>query len=229
MGITFCSEKITELAKAMILVQEMIEPASKDGQNASTDSNYATLNSVVHVSKAAMLKFGIWHTQYPVPAKPGHLGLVTKIVHSESGQWQASLIVMPLPQNDPQGYGSAITYARRYGLSALVGIITENDDDAELACGRTNHSKPSFTPSKTRPKSSEKPAKRDPQMSSIGNENITKLPHLDGVKYENGKTQDGKICVFAKGNTHSKKEFLKTAGFHWDGNKKLWWRSADAA
>lgn len=57
------------------------------------------------------------------------MGLVTKLTHAESGQWQSSLMVMPLPKADPQGYGSAMTYFRRYALSALIGIVTEEDDD----------------------------------------------------------------------------------------------------
>ena len=68
-------------------------------------------------------------TQFPVNVgMVNTLGLVTKLVHIASGQWQSSLLVMPLPKNDPQGYGSALTYARRYGLCALVGIVTEDDD-----------------------------------------------------------------------------------------------------
>ena len=67
----------------------------------------------MEVCRNAMLSHGIWMTQYPVSVEAGHLGLVTKIVHAASGQWQSSLIEMPLPKNDPQGYGSAITYARR--------------------------------------------------------------------------------------------------------------------
>jgi hypothetical protein len=69
--------------------------------------------------------------QVPVAVEAGHLGLMTKLVHGESGQWQSSLMVMPLPKNDPQGYGSALTYARRYGLATLVGLVSETDDDGD--------------------------------------------------------------------------------------------------
>ena len=84
-----------------------------------------------------LLAHGIWMTQLPVPAPvelgPGHIGLLTKLTHAESGQWQSSLAVVPLPKADPQGMGSAITYARRYALTAMLGIITEEDDDGEAA------------------------------------------------------------------------------------------------
>jgi len=132
-----CSESITKLAKAMLGVQKVVGPAFKDKFNGFTQSKYATLNSVMEACGEALSNAGIWVTQYPVPvdgSNSSHLGLVTKIVHAESGEWQSSLLVMPLPKNDPQGYGSALTYARRYGLSALVGIVTEDDDDGNNAC-----------------------------------------------------------------------------------------------
>ncbi len=142
MEVTLSSENVTELAKSMINVQRELVPALKDGTNDYTQSSYATLKSVMEVCKSILISHGIWLTQYPIPVAGGNLGLVTKIVHAASGQWQSSLIEMPLSKNDPQGYGSAITYARRYGLSALIGIITE-DDDAEAAMGReqTNQQK----------------------------------------------------------------------------------------
>ena len=127
------SPEITELAEAMIQVQQTLSPALKDAENTFTNSRYATLHSVMNACRDALLEHGIWLTQYPVSVEADQLGLVTKIVHAETGQWQASLLTMPLPKKDPQGYGSAMTYARRYGLSALIGIVTENDDDGEMA------------------------------------------------------------------------------------------------
>jgi ERF superfamily. len=68
----------------------------------------------------ALIQNGIWLCQYPVPVEqPNAIGLVTKLTHAESGQWQSSLAVVPLPKADPQGMGSAITYARRYALESL--------------------------------------------------------------------------------------------------------------
>lgn len=117
-----CAEKITNLAKAMLEVQKVVRPACKDKINSFTQSRYATLKSVMEACSEALINAGIWVTQYPVPVDGdgAQLGLVTKLVHAESGEWQESLLVMPLSKTDPQGYGSALTYARRYGLSALA-------------------------------------------------------------------------------------------------------------
>lgn len=225
MEITLCSDKITELAKTMISVQQELTPALKDGKNTYTNSSYATLSSVMEVCRAALLNHGIWMTQYPIAVEKGHLGLVTKIIHAATGQWQSSLIVMPLLKNDPQGYGSAMTYARRYGVSAILGIITE-DDDAESAMQRGQTQNHEIKPGKNGSKSPSRSSKNAPQDSGPETESC---PRLDGVNYRKQKAKDGRECVLALGNTHSKKEFLKSAGFHWDGDQKVWWRYANAA
>ena len=225
MELQMSSPKITELAEAMIQVQQALSPALKDAENSFTNSRYATLHSIMNACRDALLEHGIWLTQYPVSVEANQLGLVTKVVHAETGQWQYSLLTMPLPKNDPQGYGSAMTYARRYGLSALVGIVTENDDDGELAKLNGNL----ITPSEKAvyaPQESEQQANRDVPGGNLHGGN---LPRLDGVQYRNGTANDGKQCVLATGDTHSKKEFLRKAGFRWDGTHKVWWRYSNAA
>lgn len=104
--------------------------------NPFTKSRYATLNSVMDSCRQALLDNGIWLCQYPVPVESGCLGLVTKLTHAESGQWQASLAVVPLPRADPQGVGISMTYIRRYALSAMLGIVTEEDTDGEFPKNR---------------------------------------------------------------------------------------------
>ncbi|MGE4297900.1 MAG: ERF family protein [Desulfovibrionaceae bacterium] len=198
----FTSPEITHLAKAMLHVHKALPIAQKDRENPFTKSRYATLNSVVETCREALLAQGVWVSQYPVPAEIGHLGLVTKLVHAESGEWQSSLLVMPLPKADPQGYGSALTYARRYALSTLVGLVTELDDDAQAA-----------TPNRV-------PQTDTPTRS---------LPRLDGVQYQSVPAQDGRECITASGDTRGKREMLKGAGFRWDPERKVWWRYADLA
>ncbi len=202
-----CSPEITELAKAMIKVQQSLTPALKDQLNPFTKSRYATLNSVIDACRETLISNGIWVAQYPVSTEQGHIGLVTKLIHVESGQWQSSLMVMPLPKNDPQGYGSALTYARRYGLATLIGLTTESDDDAEGAMPRK--------PNNEHGKSSQPPI-------SLG-------PQLAGVKYQPVQAQDGRSCIKAIGATRSKADLLKKAGFRWDQKQKIWWKFADIA
>jgi hypothetical protein len=119
-----------------------------------------------------------------------------------------------------------MTYARRYGLSALVGIVTENDDDGELASRQREPHDSSFSLRKHGMNSGHSQPKPVAQSNPPG---MTNLPRLDGVQYRKGTANDGKQCVLATGETHSKKEFLRKAGFRWDGARKVWWRYADAA
>lgn len=208
----FSSPEINELARGMLKVQEALAPATKDARNSFSNSRYASLNSVIDTCREALIVQSIWAVQYPVPVEAGHLGLVTKLVHGESGQWQSSLMVMPLPKNDPQGYGSALTYARRYGLATLVGLVSEPDDDAEGAMPQRNRP----------PKASES---RKPTASTAADP-LAALPKIDGVEYQTVNASNGRLCVTASGDVRNKRPFLQEAGFRWDGNRKIWWRYA---
>ena len=231
----FCSEDIRELAGAMLKAQAEIEPAVKDAENPFAKSKYATLNSVVAASRDALLKHGLWLVQYPVPAEPGHLGLATKITHAASGQWQSSLLVMPLPKMDPQGYGSALTYARRYALAALVGLVTE-DDDAESACGRGRKEGRNKLNGKkvndggqavaAQAQAEVKAGSKDDADSERTREILQTLPKLEGISYQTARAADGKIYVIATGHTAAKKEILSSTGFRWNPDRKIWWKYA---
>ncbi len=228
---SFCSDQIRELAQALIKVQEQLQPATKDANNPFTKSKYATLNSVMDSCRDALLSNGIWLCQYPVPAEPGYLGLVTKLTHAESGQWQSSLAVVPLPKADPQGVGISMTYMRRYALSAMLGIVTEEDTDGELNPDKLNRpqkQKNAVNASqrgKTTQDDSGQAKKVSPPLNRMS-EGLSQLPRLDGVSYEIVSAQDGRECILATGNTAAKKEQLSAAGFHWNPQRKIWWKYA---
>ena len=221
-----CSHEITELAKALVNVQRELQPAIKDAKNPFTKSNYATLNSVMESCRDALLANGIWLCQYPVPVDVANsIGLATKLTHVESGQWQSSLAVVPLPKADPQGMGSAITYARRYALTAMLGMVTEDDDgEAAKIDHRANARTKRETQGQRNSRVESKPMPANPFEDQLAN-----LPKLDGVAYQIVPAQDGRQCVIATGNTHPKKEILSGAGFRWNAERKLWWKYADAA
>ena len=225
------SEEISEIAKALINVQRQLQPATKDANNPFTKSKYATLNSVMDSCRDALLSNGIWLCQYPVPAEPGYLGLVTKLTHAESGQWQASLAVVPLPKADPQGVGISMTYMRRYALSAMLGIVTEEDTDGEFASGKPNRpqSQKNAVAAPQRVKTTHDESEQAKKISSASNqtsEGLSTLPHLDEISYQIVSAQDGRECVLATGNTAAKKEQLSAAGFHWNSQRKIWWKYA---
>ena len=212
------SQDITELAKALLAVQSQLQPALKDAENPFTKSSYATLNSVMDTCRAALLANGILMTQFPVPVETGHLGLATKLIHTESGQWHSSLAVVPLPKADPQGYGSAQTYARRYALCAMLGIVTE-DDDGEGA-KMPQSARKSRTPAHERNQARNTPPAREENSG---------LPKIDGITYRSITSTDGRSCIIASGNTQPKKEMLMGLGVKWNAQRNMWWKYADAA
>ena len=228
------SENITDLAKALLDVQRTVQPVAKDAENPFTKSWYASLNSVMDACRNALIENGIWLCQYPVPVEqPNSLGLVTKLTHAESGQWQSSLAVVPLPKADPQGMGSAMTYARRYALTAMLGMVTEDDDGEGAKNGKKFPSRPKLP---TIASESQKVRQRDPfitnSISTPSNRpsaSLESLPPLEGVTYQQVTAQDGRPCIIAIGNTQAKRELLTGSGFRWNPQRKLWWKYVDAA
>lgn len=121
------SADIAALAEAMAKAQTTIEGAIKDSANPHFKSKYADLASVWTAWQKVGPANGLAVMQFPGECAAGHMAMTTLVTHS-SGQWIKSSLSIPLAKVDAQGYGSATTYARRYALSAAVGIAPEDDD-----------------------------------------------------------------------------------------------------
>lgn len=133
------SESINELAKALCLAQKEIEPAHKNKTNPFFNSGYADLSAIWGSCKDILSNHGLCVVQTTDRDEYG-IALVTTLIHT-SGQWiEGNYPIVTLKQ-EPQSLGSAVTYARRYALMSIVGIVTDEDDDAENAMDR-NGSKP---------------------------------------------------------------------------------------
>lgn len=128
----FQSDNIADLAKAIVAAQCKVVPAVKDHVNPFFKSKYADLPSVWEAAEPFRAA-GVAITQSPVEAPDGYIILDTQLSHT-SGQWMRSRLKLRVAKDDPQGYGSALTYARRYALGCMTGIVTEEDDDANAAC-----------------------------------------------------------------------------------------------
>jgi hypothetical protein len=124
------SENINELMSALSKAQGKIQPASKDKANPFFKSKYADLSSVWEACRECLSENRLAVTQTISHNSDGML-LVTTLGHS-SGQWIKSEMPIIVSKQDPQTIGSAITYYRRYCLSAIVGVAPE-DDDGEKA------------------------------------------------------------------------------------------------
>lgn len=132
------SETITELAKALAKAQAAIEPASKSSENPHFRSKYADLSSVWAACRKPLTDNGLSVVQMPVDAPtPGSVALTTLLLHT-SGEYISSTVSAPLTKQDAQGIGSALTYLRRYALSAIIGVVADDDDDGNAASPRQN-------------------------------------------------------------------------------------------
>lgn len=130
------SEQINELAAALAKAQAMIKGAVKDANNPFFKTQYADLTSVWDACRDALTKNGLSVIQCPEQSDIGGIAIETTLLHS-SGQFITSRYVMPVKNSsDAQAVGSAITYARRYALSAMVGVAPTDDDDGNNAAGK---------------------------------------------------------------------------------------------
>jgi len=120
------SESIAELAKALNAFQSEVSGAKKSANNPFFKSKYADLQEVINCAKDALHNNGLSVSQFPI-AEDGRAGVETILMHS-SGEFIASSLMLSVAKNDPQGMGSAITYARRYAYQAVLGIPSEDDD-----------------------------------------------------------------------------------------------------
>lgn len=132
----FQSEQIGNIAKALCAAQGEITFALKDSTAdmgmKGGKRKYADLQSVLDAIKPALAKNELAYTQQTMPSTEG-IALRTTLMHS-SGEWVAGVIALPIDRmGGIQGMGSALTYARRYALSALVGVAPDEDDDGQAA------------------------------------------------------------------------------------------------
>ena len=137
------SDDIKELALALSKTQSILKGALKDSNNPFFKSKYADLASVWDACREPLAANGLSVVQMPCNDTPDSVALETILMHT-SGQWISSVFSMPVSKHDAQAVGSAITYARRYALAAVVGIAPE-DDDGNLASGKSETAKPAYS------------------------------------------------------------------------------------
>ena len=127
------SETLTEFSKAFAQTQQEMKQPLKDANNPFFKSKYVPLENVVEAITESASKNGLSFTQFPSSDEDGNVTVGTLVMHS-SGEWiEYDPIKMKPVKNDPQSIGSAITYAKRYALSAIFGITSDQDDDGNEA------------------------------------------------------------------------------------------------
>lgn len=145
------TETAGALAAALAKAQGEISNATFNKTNPHFKSKYADLASIRDAVTPALSKHGLSVTQL-TDFTGERFVLRTRLMHS-AGEYVESSYPLPLAADKPQVMGSAISYARRYSLAAIIGIASEEDDDAEGAEGRTSgngHAEPRRTATATK-------------------------------------------------------------------------------
>ena len=126
------------LYTAIYGLQSEIGTISKTASNPFFKSKYADYAGIMETLQPLLTKYGLIVLQ-PVTEQ----GINTKVIHAETGDYvESHTPIICKEANNPQALGSAITYARRYGLSALLNLVTDEDDDGNAATGHRTNGKP---------------------------------------------------------------------------------------
>jgi hypothetical protein len=178
------SQTIGKISEALAKAQGQMKPAVYDLTNPHFRSKYASLASIMEACRSALSANGIAIIQgTSVETEPLRVNVTTILTHL-SGEWFKETLSIRPAKDDAQGIGSSITYARRYGLSALVGIVADEDDDAETAVGRPTtvpSPKPVLTTVK---KVAAQPKVTNPEKVAT---NKNDSPQVDPTKVETSK------------------------------------------
>lgn len=115
------------ISAALVKAQKAFGPALKTSQNPHFKSRYADLSACVEAVVEALNDNGIALTQHTEPSERGVV-VETVLIHDSGEEMLFGKLFVPSTKNDAQGYGSALTYARRYSLMAACGLAPEDDD-----------------------------------------------------------------------------------------------------
>ena len=129
------SDSISELSKALAKFQAEVKQPLKDKNNPFFRSKYVPLENVVEAITQEAPNHGLSFVQWALNDEQGRVGVATMLMH-ESGEWiEFDSVHMKADKETAQGAGALITYLKRYSLSAVFGITSDQDDDGNSASG----------------------------------------------------------------------------------------------
>jgi hypothetical protein len=157
------------LMGALAKAQGEFKPLEKDCINTHFQSRYASLNACLAAVREALSSNKLAVVQIP-GSKTGSVNVETFIFH-ESGQWISGVFWMPAEKLTAHGFGSALTYCRRYALCSMLGLAAEEDDDGNLAMkGNTSSTTPvggKYVPPRQQREKDEPKLKLTPEQSAM--------------------------------------------------------------
>lgn len=127
--------ELDKIAAALVKAQAEFQNPSFDSQNPHFRSKFASLKAVRSAVIPVFTKHGIFVSQELTSTERG-VACSTILLHTSGQQIKYAPLEMPATKQDAQGYGSAATYARRYSLMSVAGVVGDDDDDANAAIGK---------------------------------------------------------------------------------------------
>jgi len=136
------SENIADLSAALAEAQKELKNPANSADNPYFKSKYAPLQGILTLVRPILAKQGLSVIQ-SIDSTDAGIGVKTLLLHKSGQHILCEPYYMPLAKKDPQAAGSAITYARRYALTALLGICGDDeDDDGNNGSGHAQDGKP---------------------------------------------------------------------------------------
>lgn len=136
---------MNQIAPAFIKAKKTFGPVLKDKNNPAFRSKYADLGACLEAVEDALLENGIALYQETSPDDTG-VTVETILLHESGETIRSGKLHVPASKQDPQGYGSALTYARRYSLMAACGIAPEDDDGNAASKATAKPAQPAAQP-----------------------------------------------------------------------------------
>ena len=129
---------MSDLTQALLAFQRDAPAIAKDAVNPHFRNKFASLENVMETVRPLLNANGLVLMQFPTVMESGdgatqQGALRTTIVHAESGEAVEDIMLLHAPKDDPQGQGSALTYARRYAILSILGLVADEDDDGNKA------------------------------------------------------------------------------------------------
>ncbi len=181
------SPEIGELAKALVKAQAEMGTAAKDASNPFFKSSYTTFSALVDALREPFAANGLAFMQIPGVSATDGLIIETMILHT-SGQWISGEQTGRPVKDDPQGVGSLMSYMKRYGLQAMAGIPSKDeDDDGNHASGKVQAPMRKSAP-KQQPLPPDPDAATKPITAKVYSESRRQLAHE--IKRDNDAKQE---------------------------------------
>lgn len=131
------SESIAKISKALAQFQGEVKNPANTETNPFFNSKYAPLSDILNLIRPLLSKYGLSVLQSP--SGDGQNVTITTLITHESGEWiESDPLTLKADKANAQGAGSAITYARRYAISAMLGISSEDDNDGNITPENTH-------------------------------------------------------------------------------------------